>query len=114
MQQRRGIHRFGGNELRQFAALHGIETDRLQGLQCGAQHVLLRPLHAARDQADTAVFGAQYLDQQAGFAPGARMQDEGGFGGITHAAYCRSGVSRDPHLQSRLTPLLREGDVQSW
>ena len=84
MQQRRGIHGFGSRQLRQFATLHGIETDRLQRLQRCTQHMLLRPVHATRDQADAAMFGAQHLDQQAGLAPGAGMQDEGGFGGITH------------------------------
>ena len=64
--------------VRQFAALHGIEADVLQRLQRRAQRLPLRPVHAARDQAEAAVFGAQHLDQQAGFAPGARVQDEAG------------------------------------
>ena len=68
-----------------FTALHGIETDRLQWLQGRAQHMPLRPLYTTRNQADTAVFGAQHLDQQAGFTPGPRMQHECGLGDETHA-----------------------------
>jgi hypothetical protein len=41
----------------------------------------LRPAHPARHKPDPAMVFAQYLDQQAGLAPGARVQDEGGFGG---------------------------------
>ena len=76
MQQRRSVDRFGRGQLRQFAALHAIEADRLQRLQGRTQDVLLRALHATRDQADTAMLGAQDLDEQAGLAPGPRMQHE--------------------------------------
>ena len=54
-QQRRGIQRFGRAQLGEFAALHRVQADVLQRLQRGAQHVPLRALHAARDQAEAAV-----------------------------------------------------------
>jgi len=44
----------------------------------------LGSLHAARDQSEPPVFGAQDFDQQAALAPRARVQDEGGFGGEPH------------------------------
>src|SRR5690606_34969465 len=65
------------------------EPDVLQRLQRRAQHVLLRPLHAARDQAEAAVVFGQQLQQQARLAPGASVEDVGEFGVVAHQAGIR-------------------------
>jgi hypothetical protein len=51
----------------------------LQWLQGSAQNLFLRTLHASRHQAEPSVVFGQHFNQQAGLAPGARVQDEGGF-----------------------------------
>lgn len=89
-QARRGVERFGRGQRRQLAALHGIEADELQWLQRRAQQVAPGALHAARNQAQPAMLRTQHLHQQAAFAPGAGMQDEGRLGGKPHALQCQS------------------------
>ncbi len=79
-----GIQRLGRHQLRKLSALHGVQTDVLKRLQSGAQHLLLRPLHPARHQAQASVMFGQHFDQQAGLAPGASVQDVGGFGVDAH------------------------------
>src|SRR3546814_1936076 len=85
-QPRRRIDRLGRAQLRQLTALHAVEADVLQWLQRRAQHVLLRPLHATRDQAEAAVVLGQQFQQQAGLAPGPGVEDVGGFGVVAPQA----------------------------
>ena len=91
VQARGRVLALGATQLRQLAGQHRIETDGLQWLQRRTQRLLFRPLHTARQQAETAMLLRQHFHQQAGFAPRTRMQDVSGLVFETHAEKRRSG-----------------------
>ena len=93
-QSRCRIQGLGRHQARQLATQFGFQPDVLQRLQRGAQQLPLRRLHPACDQPQAAVLGTQHFHQQAGLAPGTRMQDEGGLVVDAHGGRQRMAIAR--------------------